>query len=67
MKNLLRQLTQIVAPSGYEHQIREAISDLVAPYADDITTDTLGNLIVRKGAKGRENASCWPRTWTKSA
>jgi len=53
MKNLLRQLTQIVAPSGYEHQIREAISDLVAPYADDITTDTLGNLIVRKGAKGQ--------------
>ena len=53
MKTLLRQLTQIVAPSGYEHQIREAISDLVAPYADEISTDTLGNLIVRKGAKGQ--------------
>ncbi len=53
MKQLLRQLTQIVAPSGYEHQIREAIRDLVAPHADEITTDALGNLIVRKGAKGQ--------------
>ncbi len=53
MKQLLRQLTQIPAPSGYEHQIREAISEAVKPYADEITTDALGNLIVRKGQAGR--------------
>ncbi len=53
MKTLLRQLTQIPGPSGYEHQIRDAIRDLVANFADEITTDALGNLIVRKGAKGQ--------------
>ncbi len=53
MKQLLRQLTQIVGPSGYEHHIREAIRELVAPHADEITTDALGNLIVRKGARGQ--------------
>ncbi len=53
MKNLLRQLTQIVSPSGYEHQIREAVRELVTPYADDVRTDALGNLIVRKGAVGQ--------------
>ena len=53
MKQLLQQLTQIPGPSGYEHQIRDAIRDLVADFADEITTDALGNLIVRKGAKGQ--------------
>ncbi len=53
MKTLLRQLTQIPGPSGYEHQIREAIREMVAPHADEITTDALGSLIVRKGAKGQ--------------
>ncbi len=53
MKQLLRQLTQIPGPSGYEHQIREAIRDLVADFADEITTDALGNLIVRKGKAGQ--------------
>ncbi len=53
MKTLLRQLTQIPGPSGYEHQIREAIRETVAPHADEITTDALGNLIVRKGKVGQ--------------
>ena len=53
MKQLLRQLTQIPGPSGYEHQIREAIREMVAPHADEIITDALGNLIVRKGKSGQ--------------
>ncbi len=53
MKRLLQQLTQIPGPSGYEHQIREAVREMVAPHADEITTDALGNLIVRKGKVGQ--------------
>ncbi len=53
MKQLLQQLTQIPAPSGYEHKIRDAIREMVADYADEITTDALGNLIVRKGKAGQ--------------
>ncbi len=53
MKALLRQLTQVASPSGYEHPIREVIRDLVQPYADEVRTDALGNLIVRKGTVGQ--------------
>ena len=53
MKTLLHQLTQIPAPSGYEHQIRDFIQSIVAEHADEVRTDALGNLIVRKGSGGK--------------
>lgn len=49
MKPLLKTLTEIVAPSGHEDSIREAVLNLVKPHADDVHVDALGNLIVRKG------------------
>ncbi len=51
MKDIIRQLVQVPGPSGYEKQIRETIRQLIQPYADDIQTDALGNLIARKGKK----------------
>ena len=44
--NLLKQLTQAAGPSGNEERIRAVIEREVAPLADDIKTDALGNLIV---------------------
>lgn len=48
MKQLLKTLTEIFAPSGYEDAVRKVILKEVKPYADEIKVDALGNLIVRK-------------------
>jgi Cellulase M and related proteins len=46
----LKTLTQAFGVSGYEKEVREILSQEVQKYADDITVDALGNLIVyRKG------------------
>lgn len=51
MKSLIEKLIQTPGPSGYEKQIRDAVQEEVQSFADEITTDALGNLIVRKGQK----------------
>ncbi len=51
MKELIRKLVEAVGPSGYEQSVRDLIKEEVAPYADEIRVDALGNLIVRKGQK----------------
>lgn len=48
MKQLLKTLTEIFAPSGFEDAVRKVILKEVKPYADEIKIDALGNLIVRK-------------------
>jgi putative aminopeptidase FrvX len=49
MKSLIQKLVEATGPSGYESQVRELIRTEIEAYADDIQTDKLGNLIVRKG------------------
>ncbi len=57
MKNLIQKLTETFSPSGFESAVRDVIRAEVAPYADEIRVDALGNLIVRKGPDGNvENA-----------
>ena len=46
---LLKKLTQTYSPSGNEERIRKIIESEAKPYAEDISTDALGNLIVHKG------------------
>jgi endoglucanase len=53
MKSLIQKLTETTSPSGYESAIREVIRSEVEPFADEVRVDALGNLIVRKGEKGR--------------
>jgi putative aminopeptidase FrvX len=45
---LLRELTQAFGVSGAEKEVREIIKEAVKGYADDVTTDAIGNLIVFK-------------------
>lgn len=52
LMKLLQRLTGAFGPSGCEKQIREEIAELVAPYVDELTTDTMGNLIAHKKGKG---------------
>ena len=51
---LLNKLTMCFGPSGREENIRELIKSEAEKYADEIYTDTLGNLIVRKGNGGKK-------------
>ena len=51
---LLKILTQAAGPSGNEERIRDVIINEVKPYADDIVTDPLGNLIVHKKGPGKK-------------
>jgi endoglucanase len=53
MKQLIQKLTETFSPSGYEIAIRDVIRAEVEPLADEIRTDPLGGLIVRKGTKGK--------------
>lgn len=41
-------------PSGREDAVREALRALAAPYCDEITVDTMGNLICRRRGEGRK-------------
>ncbi|HYO89673.1 MAG TPA: M20/M25/M40 family metallo-hydrolase [Candidatus Limnocylindrales bacterium] len=54
MKDLIKKLVEAWGPSGYEHQVRAHIREEVAPYADEITVDALGNLICRVGQGGKK-------------
>ncbi|MDP3387007.1 MAG: M42 family peptidase, partial [Eubacteriales bacterium] len=49
---LLEELTQIWGVSGREKKVLEVIHREVAPYADGIDVDALGNLIVFKKGDG---------------
>lgn len=51
---LLKELTQGFGPSGRENNIRDIIKSKVSQYADEVTADALGNLIVRKKGKGKK-------------
>lgn len=54
-EKLLEELTQLWGVAGYESAVREFIREKAAPYADEILTDAVGNLIVhKKGAGGNE-------------
>jgi putative aminopeptidase FrvX len=53
MKSLIQKLTETFSPSGFESAIREVIRAEVEALGDEVRVDALGNLIVRKGTKGR--------------
>ena len=55
-ENLLKELTQLWGVAGYEKEVRKYIEEIVAPYADEMMTDAIGNLIVLKKGKGGENS-----------
>ncbi len=56
--DLIQTLTAAHGPSGNEGGVREVIARLAAPYAQEIITDTLGNLIVHKPGQGPKVMLC---------
>lgn len=51
---LLKKLTSAHSVSGCEKAISDVIRDECEPYADEITTDNLGNLYVHKKGDGKK-------------
>lgn len=49
---LLKELTQAWGVAGRESRVREIIKREVAPFADEMLTDAMGNLIVLKKGSG---------------
>ncbi len=49
---VLQTLNAAHGPSGDEGDVREAIAALARPWADEVRTDTMGNLIVRRKGSG---------------
>ncbi len=56
--DILESLSQTHGPSGDEGGVRAKIEELARPYADEIITDTLGNLIVHKKGAGPRTMLC---------
>ena len=48
----LQKLSDAMGVSGYEGEVRKLIREYVEPYVDEISVDTIGNLITRKEAHG---------------
>jgi endoglucanase len=56
MKPLLKSLTEIFGPSGYEDAVRIAVMKEIKPLADEVRVDALGNVIARvKPSKSARN------------
>lgn len=53
-KDTLLKLLAPSAPTGFERAVADVIKDELAPFADSIETDPLGNLIVRKKGPGKK-------------
>ena len=55
MIELMKQLCALPGPSGCEDAVREFVIEKVKPFADEMKTDAIGNIMVfRKGKKALE-------------
>jgi putative aminopeptidase FrvX len=50
----LKRLSEASGVSGYEDEVREMVQELLRPWADEVRTDTLGNVIAVKEGAGPE-------------
>lgn len=53
MLELLKELCALPGPSGCEDAVRARILDEARPYADEIVTDPMGNVMVLRRGRGR--------------
>jgi endoglucanase len=52
--DLLQRLSEAFGPSGFEDEVRVILSEVVAPLADEVRTDRLGNLIATRRGRREE-------------
>jgi putative aminopeptidase FrvX len=51
---LLKRMTETPGVSGYEHQVRDLVMEEFGRWADEVRTDTMGNVIALKRGNGKE-------------
>lgn len=51
--SFLKKIVDTPGPSGYEQQVQKMFREQVRPYADEVTTDVIGNVIAVKNPEGR--------------
>ncbi len=51
---LLKRLAEASGVSGYEHEVRAVVQEALGQYADEVRTDTIGNVIALKRGTGSE-------------
>ena len=56
MKELIQRVCAVYGPTGNEDRVAELIRDEVAPYADEVRRDRMGNLLAIKHGRGGEGA-----------
>lgn len=56
-KKLLKTLSETNGISGYENNLAEIIEEVFAPFSDEITKDSLGNLTATKWADKKQEKS----------
>jgi putative aminopeptidase FrvX len=49
---LLKELTEVSGPPGYEDAVRKIMAERMQPYADSIAYDGLGSIIAQQGKSG---------------
>jgi endoglucanase len=54
---LVKELTEARGASGYEAEVRGVITRILAPFADEVRTDAVGNVIALKRGAGAAGAS----------
>lgn len=60
MMTMVQRLTAVYGISGREAAVAEEIRRMAEPYADEIWTDRLGNLICHKKGEGPKVMVCGP-------
>ena len=53
INNTLKKLCTAYGPTGRENEISDVIKEMIEPYADEIKSDTMGNLIALKKGDNR--------------
>lgn len=56
LEQLVHRLAPLYGPSGREDEVRRHIVELVKPLADEVTVDSMGNVIALRRGKDGENA-----------
>jgi endoglucanase len=49
---LIKELSDIIGPSGFENEVAQRLRSLVEPYVDETRTDALGNLFATRRGTG---------------
>ena len=58
MTELIKSLVEVGGVSGAEGALAERIAEIARPYADEVTSDALGNLIIHKKGGGPKLMLC---------